>query len=60
MEKKITATESVRIDKELATINSIVLNHDTYFYKENQLQELHDMQDEINAVFDEIFRRNEK
>ena len=57
--KPISAYESVRIDKELATIPNIISAHDHYFYAKDQLAELHDMHDEINQVFEHIFSRNE-
>jgi len=57
--KPISATESVRIDKELATIPDIISKYDTYFYSKDQLAELHAMHDEINHIFEQIFRRNE-
>ena len=58
--KPISATESVRIDKELESIQKIVYKYDTYFYSKDQLGELHSMHDEINDIFEGIFRRNER
>ena len=57
--KPISAFDSVRIDKELASIPDIVSKYDTYFYSKDQLQDLHDMQDEINAIFERIFNKHE-
>lgn len=57
MEKKITARESVIIDKELAEIPKIIDKHDTYFYAADQVKELEEMRDEIADIFDKILNR---
>ena len=55
---KISARESVRIDKELRDIKDIVERYDSYFYSKDPISCLILMRDEINDIFDDIFRRN--
>jgi hypothetical protein len=56
-DKPISAYDSVYIDKQLATIPEIVSKYDNYFFAKDQLQMLRDMKEEIDGVFDSIFKK---
>lgn len=55
MENRITAHDSVRIDKELERIPEIIDKYSAYFYAADQKACLRNMRNEIMEIFDFVF-----